>query len=251
MAIEICVFNSTTGLIDATTGVSSPTGSSLDAGKPVVLDSEGNLSLSTSLVTATAAVALQAGNLVNLYYTTIDSVTSVYAQLANAASASSLPAHGFVTTSADEGDSISIYTQGLVSIPYSSGFAFTDVGTLVYLSNTTGGFITKTAPQYPDLIQPLGYIYQVGVTPSDYVQLQFIPLPVVNPQSLNLQYLPCTGAVPGTVYTAPGAIVMVMYNGLPLHPTTDYTLSGTQITLISSTTSSEPSGSPIYALCFV
>jgi hypothetical protein len=68
-----------------------------------------------------------------------------------------------------------------------------------------------------------------------------------------LDYLPCTGTVPGTAYTAPGTVVMVFYNGVALpagqaFPILSYTLTGgTAITLNFTT----DVGDQIYALCIV
>lgn len=52
----------------------------------------------------------------------------------------------------------------------------------------------------------------------------------------NLHYLPCTGAVPGTVYTAPGRPIAVSFRGVFMPygqslPTFSYTTSGNVITL--------------------
>ncbi len=60
-----------------------------------------------------------------------------------------------------------------------------------------------------------------------------------------LQYALCTGAVPGTVYTAPGKVVAVAYSG-SLLPTSAYSVAGNVITLNFET----QEGDTIYALCF-
>lgn len=68
-----------------------------------------------------------------------------------------------------------------------------------------------------------------------------------------LEYVLCTGAVPGTAYTAPGAVIAVAYNGVFLPrglslPILSYTLAGgTAITLNFSTQTEDL----IYALCIV
>lgn len=75
---------------------------------------------------------------------------------------------------------------------------------------------------------------------------------VVIPSSLApgatlLRYAVCAGDIPGTVYTAPGKVVAVAYNG-NIQATTYYSLdaTGTIITLDFST----GVGDNIYALCF-
>jgi hypothetical protein len=60
-----------------------------------------------------------------------------------------------------------------------------------------------------------------------------------------LQYLPCTGAVPGTVYVSPGAVIAVAYNGVLQRPGIDYTVIGVTITLTFTT----QAGDNVYALC--
>ena len=72
------------------------------------------------------------------------------------------------------------------------------------------------------------------------------------PASLpNLVFKPWTGVVPGTAYTAPGQVILVTYNGIPLQPGLSspylsYTVSGgTAITLNFTT----QLGDKIYALC--
>lgn len=177
MPTQVCIFNPNTNLVDLINGASTFTGSNLDAGKPVVLNANGGLdsSFTGNPVTAVAAVNVAAGQLINLY----NNAGVVTARLANAANASSHPAHGFVTTAALAGATITVFTQGLVSVTYSSGFTNADVGSPVYLSTTTSGFITKTAPSAPDLVQPLGYIYSVLLSPS-VVTLFFLPNPLAS-----------------------------------------------------------------------
>ena len=60
-----------------------------------------------------------------------------------------------------------------------------------------------------------------------------------------LQYLPCAGTVPGRVYTAPGPIVAVAYNGVFLRAGARYSQTGGIITLNFLT----ELGDRIYALC--
>jgi hypothetical protein len=60
-----------------------------------------------------------------------------------------------------------------------------------------------------------------------------------------LQYLPCSGAVPGSVYIAPGPVVAVSYNGELLRNNVLYSQALGIITLRFTT---EP-GDKIYALC--
>ena len=81
--------------------------------------------------------------------------------------------------------------------------------------------------------------------------------PQINPSQpvglTRLQYLPCTGAVPGTSYTAPGTIVALFYNGvsLPVNqsaPVLSYTVAGGNVATLNFTTQT---GDLIYALCIV
>jgi hypothetical protein len=74
---------------------------------------------------------------------------------------------------------------------------------------------------------------------------------------IGLPYLsvqPCSGAVPGTSYTAPGWVLMVLYNGVPLLPglslpTLSYTLSGAyRVITLNFTTEVDDT---IYALCIL
>lgn len=80
------------------------------------------------------------------------------------------------------------------------------------------------------------------------------PINPPNPPGLeSLEYEPCTGVVPGTFYTAPGAVIAVAYNGVLLPrgvalPTLSYTLSGETTISLNFTTQT---GDRIDALCFV
>lgn len=117
-----------------------------------------------------------------------------------------------------------------------------------------------------DQLTPNGTFYEIAVLDGDDNVVQcgayrFTGGPVtidlsnavqiVPPYGLpigGLQYLVCSGAVPGTAYTAPGIVVAVAYNGNFLRPTIDYTVAGgTNITLNFAT----ETGDTIYALCVV
>lgn len=67
------------------------------------------------------------------------------------------------------------------------------------------------------------------------------------PGASMLRYAVCSGAIPGTVYTAPGRVVSVYYNGTA-QPLSMYSLdtTGTIITLTFTTYA----GDTVYALCF-
>ena len=66
------------------------------------------------------------------------------------------------------------------------------------------------------------------------------------PLSLSsLQYLPCAGPVPGTVYTAPGIVIAVAKNGLLMTRNLSYSESARVISLKIPT----EEGDRIDALC--
>lgn len=65
------------------------------------------------------------------------------------------------------------------------------------------------------------------------------------PGASMLQYAPCSGTIPGSIYIAPGQVVGVAYNGI-LQSTEYYSLSGNTITLDFAT----QTGDTVYALCF-
>lgn len=181
MTTKLCIFNQTTNLIDITDGVAVYTGSPSTAYSPLILNAEGAIDssfFSTSApILAVAAVNLIAGQLVSLYYTS----PNVYADLASALSTINLPAMGFVAADASAGSIVTINTQGVVNCPFISGFSFNNVGSAIYLSTTYPGSVQLSEPTAPDLIQPLGYIYQVGGTMNSYVQFPFVSFPLVVP----------------------------------------------------------------------
>lgn len=183
MAIQVCIFNPATTLIDVVSGTDTYIGTP-GAGAPLVLNASGVIDPSfisgaaQNALTVTASTDLTAQSLVNLFYATIDSVTTVYAQPAYAAATSppgSLPAMGYVAEDAVTGATVQVYTSGLVLAPYlnTSGFVPTDTGAPVYLSALTPGNVSKTATD-PNLIQQVGIVYQVNNTINGTVQFQFL-----------------------------------------------------------------------------
>jgi hypothetical protein len=103
-------------------------------------------------------------------------------------------------------------------------------------------------------IQSGNYQFNGTATVDLSTAIQILPggsLPPI-PQ---MKYRPCAGAVPGSVYTAPGAIVMLFYNGSALPagaaaPTLSYTAVGNVATLNFTTESGVPDDR-IDALCVV
>lgn len=108
-----------------------------------------------------------------------------------------------------------------------------------------------------DVISPASTFYEVAIldqnrnviqcgnytfTGSGTIDLSSAPQ-IVPPYGFPLtvlRYAHCTGAIPGTVYTAPGPVIAVTYNGILMvpgqaPPTKSYTLSGNVITLNFST----------------
>jgi hypothetical protein len=83
------------------------------------------------------------------------------------------------------------------------------------------------------------------------------PINPPSPPSIpSLQYLPCTGVVPGTFYTAPGKVIAAAYNGVLMPrgaalPTLSYTLSGDTVISLNFTTETGSPDDRIDALCIV
>ncbi len=135
---------------------------------------------------------------------------------------------------------------------------------------STGGEIS-TQLWGNDVITPPGTYYAITILDGEnnvvqtgayqFTGTQTIDLShaaqIVGPAGValaTLQYLPCTGAVPGSNYVAPGTVVMVFLNGNALRPTVDYTVSGgSGIALTFTTNGPSPGfgGDEIYALCVV
>jgi hypothetical protein len=99
-----------------------------------------------------------------------------------------------------------------------------------------------------NVVQSGNYLFTGAGTRNLYNSTQIVP-----PYGFfagALRYLACSGAVPGTVYTAPGPPVAVTYNGILMAadeapPLFSYTLSGNIITLNFTT----QVGDRIDALC--
>ncbi|HEY2351084.1 MAG TPA: hypothetical protein VGH83_01155 [Candidatus Acidoferrum sp.] len=120
-----------------------------------------------------------------------------------------------------------------------------------------------------DVISPSGTFYEIAVldinenavqcgnyqfSGSGAIDLSMAPQ-IVAPYGFilgNLRYVQCTGAVPGTIYTAPGQVIAAAYNGILMRPGIDYTALGGTITLTFST-EIKPNGQPdtISAFCVV
>lgn len=299
MATKLCIFNPTTTLIDVVDGIAAATNNISDAGKPVVLNSQGSLDASFLTTTATtisgtASQALNAGDIVNIYYATVNGVPGIYVRQASAANGTNYPAEGYVTTAASTGATVPVYLSGLMTITYVSGFSLSDIGASLYLSNTTPGFVVKTAPVLPDVSQFIGYVYGI-TTATKTLTVFFNPVSSVafsrvtgtcavnqggtganlsttggahqvlkqttlgGPITVGLLVssdLPLTlvpevpaGAIPGTSYTlsfTPSFFIGLFLNGAIRNYGTDYTLSGTTITLTNPTVG----GDKIYAVYF-
>jgi len=115
-------------------------------------------------VVVTAAVALTAGQFVNLY----DASGTASARKADNTDATK-PAHGFVLDSAASG-TISVYMMGANNKVPVGAFVAADVGKPVYLSSAGG--VTLTRPTAAgSLDQQLGVIDAVGTT----VTINFTP----------------------------------------------------------------------------
>jgi hypothetical protein len=105
-----------------------------------------------------------------------------------------------------------------------------------------------------NVVQCGAYIFTGSTTIDLSNAAQIVPGGYV-PSLPQLKYLPCAGAVPGTIYTAPGPIVALFYNGVALPagqalPTLSYTAVGNVATLNFTTQTGAPNDR-IDALCVV
>lgn len=159
---QIAILNRSSKLFDILVGVSVSDGAN-DAFMPVVLNNAGVLdqTITGTGVAAVAQGALPAGSLINLFV----NGGVLTARLASAAaSPNQFLATGFVVNSYSDTDPITavlsgryIYNDGI------SEFSSSDVGVEVYLSATTAGHVTKTAPSGGGQAdQVVGYV--VGFT---------------------------------------------------------------------------------------
>jgi hypothetical protein len=165
MPTNICVFNSTSNLIDITPGAVTFTGT-YAAGAPVVLNSQGVIdpTLLQLGITAIAQDNLNPGNLVGIY-----SVGGVLqAQLAWAIATGTSPsgntypisATGFVNATVAIGNLVSVnFVGNFYYSDISSEFSPSNIGGEVYLSTTNEGGVTPTRPSgVGQLVQSVGYV---------------------------------------------------------------------------------------------
>lgn len=131
---------------------------------------------------------------------------------------------------------------------------------IVYDERSTGGQISA-ALWGNDVITPAGTYYAITVFDGDNNVVQcgayrftgtttvdLSSAPQITPTN-SLALSPCSGAVPGTVYTAPGQIILLLYNGIPQRPGVDYTLgAGGNVANLTFTTQA---GDSISALCAI
>lgn len=128
-----------------------------DAGKIVALDSAGKLDPSVMPVgigadtsTITASENLAAGDLVNVWN---DSGT---AKVRKADASNGRRASGFVLSSVTSGNPATVYFEGTIT-----GLSSLTIGSVYYLSASTAGGITETAPTTATHI-----VQEVGVATS-------------------------------------------------------------------------------------
>jgi hypothetical protein len=118
------------------------------------------------------------------------------------------------------------------------------VGSTALLVNLLGNAVINPANTFYEIsvldanqnvIQSANYILS-GSGTQDLSQLIPLTPPGAGYQPGGLVYAPCTGVVPGTVYTASGPVIAVSYNGIFLRagqalPALSYTAAGEVITL--------------------
>ena len=168
---QLTILNRDSHLFDILLGVSSSTGVA-DAFKPVVLDANGVLDplLTGTGVIANASASLAAGSLVNLY--NVGSVLT--ARPASANVATNRPATGFVVDGYATNDPATVYLTGRFNyLDLGAVFTSSDIGSEVYLSATTPGAITKTAPIPPDADQVIGYVISFQAGSPNIVTVSF------------------------------------------------------------------------------
>lgn len=141
------------------------TGGAGQAGKIIALGNDGLVppsmlgSVGTPSLSVTAFENLAAGDYINLYYTG----GTVQARKANATDAT-LPAHGYVLSGVSTGNSVDVYADGFNSQIPQGSLTTADIGKRVFLSDTTPGGVTLTAPTSTTgrLVQCLGVIFSIA-----------------------------------------------------------------------------------------
>lgn len=152
------------GTLTEKEGVVSSTGVS-DAGKIVALSSDGKLDdtvmptgIGADTLSITASEALSAGDLINIY----DNAGTPNVRKADAAT--NKEAHGFVKNSVTSGNNALVYFDGSIT-----GFTGLTPGAKQYLSATTAGQVTATAPSTS------GYIVQCVGWATSATSISFEP----------------------------------------------------------------------------
>jgi len=158
------------GTLTEKEGTVSSTGVS-EAGKVVALDTDGKLNesvmptgVAADTLSITASEALSAGDLVNIYDNT--GVTNVR----KADAATNKEAHGFVKSAVNSGNDAFVYFDGSIS-----GFTGLTPGAKQYLSGTTAGQVTATAPTTASyIVQAVGWATSpttISFEPQDKIVL--------------------------------------------------------------------------------
>lgn len=147
------------------------------------------------------------------------------------------------------------YGQTLPTIPGTANIAL--VGPFEYYS--TGGLLTILL-WGNDAISPAGTFYEIAVIDGELNVVQCGAYQFTGTETIDLssapqlvptnflEYAVCSGAIPGTVYVAPGVIVALYYNGLALRKSIDWNASAPNRATLTFTTTPRDT---IYALCTV
>jgi hypothetical protein len=145
----ITLVNGTQKLVDA--GVDISTGAT-DAGKPVVLKSDGTIhesmmptGIGADIKILIASEAIGAGKFVNIY----DNATVATVRLADATTAGK-QAHGFVLSAVTQGGNATVYFEG-----NDNAITGATAGN-VYLSTTPGGFTSTPPSTTGNIVQKVG-----------------------------------------------------------------------------------------------
>ncbi len=157
--------NVSTGEIVRRTGIASSTGSG-DANKIIMTGADGKLdasllpSITESAETIVASEALAAGDFVNIH-----EVSGNRRVRKAIATDNTKPAHGFVTSAVTAGADATVYLRGINTAVPTTGFVASDLGRPVFLSASTAGGVTKTAPSSAgNIVQRLGFVVEVGTS---------------------------------------------------------------------------------------